>query len=168
MEQLGIDPKQLVAQIINFLVFFFVVKRFIVKPFNMFLDNEERQEKDKVDALAKAKELEKDLINQEKKIKEKSRKEMTVLLEQAKKDALSLRADMIKQAQKDADDIKIRMQKELDEEKAAMYKDVKDQVSSLSIYMVQEGLRDSLDVEAKKRITDRILKNIDKAKVMEN
>ncbi len=168
MEQLGIDPKQLIAQIINFLVFFFVVKRFIVKPFNVFLENVERQEKDKADALIKTKKLEENLIEQEHKLKEKSEKELDAVLEQAKKDAQSIRVDILKQAQKDAEDIKERMKRELEDEKAEMYRNAKNQISNLSIFIVQEALKDTLDVEAKKRITDRILKNVEKARVMEN
>ena len=38
MENLGIDGKLLLAQIINFVLFFILVTKFVVKPFTAFLN----------------------------------------------------------------------------------------------------------------------------------
>ena len=46
MENLGIDIKLLIAQLINFGIFFFIIAKFVAKPFTKFL-NEERN-KDEV------------------------------------------------------------------------------------------------------------------------
>ena len=47
MENLGIDLKLMIAQSINFLLFFFIVKKFIAKPFTNFLEEEKNKEKEK-------------------------------------------------------------------------------------------------------------------------
>ena len=40
MENLGIDIKLLIAQMINFGLFFFIIKKFVTKPFLNFVEDE--------------------------------------------------------------------------------------------------------------------------------
>ncbi len=61
MEKLGVDLKLLIAQAINFILFFFIVKKYIAKPFSQFLKSEKENEKEKELSLQKAKKLEEDL-----------------------------------------------------------------------------------------------------------
>src|SRR3989344_4575625 len=55
MEGLGIDLKLLIAQIINFGLFFYVFKRFLAKPFVSFIDEEKQKEAERETSLQKAK-----------------------------------------------------------------------------------------------------------------
>lgn len=165
MENLGINGKLLLAQVINFLLFFYLIKRFIAKPFMAFLDKEKKQEKEKETALAKIKKAEEQLTIQETKLKEKAKKELDALLEQAKNDGKQLRADMLKQAETDAEEIKTRMKKQLEEEKDKLYKDVRQKIGDVSMYLVNEGLKETLDSDTKKKVTERILKNLSSNKV---
>lgn len=165
MENLGINSKLLLAQIINFLLFFYLVKRFIVKPFLGFLENEKKQEKEKEIVLAEVKKAEEKLIAQEARLKERAKKELDLVLEQAKQDGKQLRVDMLKQAEIDAEEIKTRMKKQFEEEKEKLYKDVRQKIGDVSMYLVTEGLKESLDTDTKKKVTQRILKNLSSAKV---
>lgn len=165
MENLGINPKLLLAQIVNFLLFFYLVKRFIVKPFMLFLDKEKKQEKEKETALNKIKKSEEQLALAEIKLKEKVKKELEAVLEQAKKDGQQIRADMLKQAEADALEIKVRMKKQLDEERERLYKDLRQKIGDVSLYLVTEGLKEALDTETKKKVTERILKNLTSNKI---
>ena len=79
MENLGIDGKLLLAQMINFVLFFFLVKKFIVKPFTTFLNQERTNEEEKNKLLEKLKKSEEAGIEAEKKMKEKMKKEFDVL-----------------------------------------------------------------------------------------
>ncbi len=160
MENLGIDGKLLLAQILNFLLFFYLIKRFMVKPFMAFLDKEKKQEKEKETALAKIKKAEEQLVIQEAKLNEKAKKELDVILEQAKNDGKQLRVDMLKQAEIDAEEIKMRIKKQLEEEKERLYKDVRQKIGDVSMYLVTEGLKEALDTDTRKKVTERILKNL--------
>lgn len=160
MENLGIDGKLLLAQIINFLLFFYLIKRFVVKPFMGFLDNEKKQEKEKETALSKIKKAEEELVLQEQKHKEKAKKELDLILEQAKTDGKQIRTDMLRQAETDAEEIKSRMKKQLEEEKDRLYKDLKKQIADVSLHLVSEGLKETLDAETKRKVTESILKNV--------
>ena len=169
MENLGIDGKLLLAQIINFVLFFILVKKFVVKPFSAFLNQERKNEEEKTKLLDKLKKSEEAGIEAEKKMKEKMKKEFDVLFVQAKKEAQSLRTDLIKQAEADAQEIRDKSKKLLEEEKNALYREVKDKIIKTSLMVVEKAFLESLDEPSRKQVTDFIIKNYDgKLKVYEN
>lgn len=169
MEKLGIDGKLLLAQIINFVLFFILVKKFVVKPFTAFLNQERNKDEEKNKLLEKLKKSEEAGIEAEKKMKEKMKKEFDGLLVQAKKDAQNLRADLIKQAEADAQEIRDKSKKLLVEEKNTLYREVKDKIVKTSLMIVENALKESLDESSRKQVTNFIVKNYEgKLKVYEN
>jgi len=169
MENLGIDGKLLLAQMINFVLFFILVKQFIVKPFTSFLNQERKNEEEKNRMLEKLKRSEEAGIEAEAKMKEKMKKEFDVLFVQAKKEAQSMRADLIKQAEADALEIKAKNSKLLEEEKNLLYREVKDKIIKTSLMIVENTLKDSLDESSRKKVTGAIIKNYQgRLKIYEN
>lgn len=169
MENLGIDGKLLLAQVINFVLFFILVKQFMVKPFTSFLNQERKNEEDKNKMLEKLKKSEEAGLDAEKKMKEKMKKEFEVLFVQAKKDAQSLRTDLIKKAETDAQEIKDKSKKLLEEEKNTLYREVKDKIVKTSLMIVERALKESLDESSRKQVTSFIVKNYNgKLKAYEN
>ena len=159
MENLGIDGKLLLAQIINFILFFILVKKFVVRPFSAFLNQERKNEEEKIKLLDKLKKSEEAGIEAEKKMKEKMRKEFDVLFIQAKKEAQVLRSDLIKQAESDAQEIRDKNKKLLEEEKNLLYREVKDKIVKTSLMIVENTLKESLDESVRKKVTGMIIKN---------
>src|SRR3990167_6759146 len=136
MEGLGIDLKLLIAQIINFGLFFYVFKRFLAKPFVSFIDEEKQKEAERETSLQKAKKLEDELLKKKQQAQEKARKE--------------------------AQEIKKKAQKQIELEKETIYADAKEKVAKLSLFIVQNTLREVLSDDLRKKITERILKNSSK------
>jgi len=159
MENLGIDGKLLLAQIINFILFFILVKKFVVRPFSAFLNQERKNEEEKIKLLDKLKKSEEAGIEAEKKMKEKMKKEFDVLFIQAKKEAQVLRSDLIKQAESDAQEIRDKNKKLLEEEKNLLYREVKDKIVKTSLMIVENTLKESLDESVRKKVTGMIIKN---------
>ena len=159
MENLGIDGKLLLAQMVNFVLFFILVKRFVVKPFTAFLNQERKNEEEKNKLMDKLKKSEEAGIEAEKKTKEKMKKEFEVLFVQSKKEAQILRADLIKQAEADAQEIRDKSKKLLEEEKNALYREVKDKIVKTSLMVVEKALKESLDESSRKQVTNFIVKN---------
>jgi len=169
MENLGIDGKLLLAQIINFVLFFILVKKFVVKPFTVFLNEERNKDEEKNKLLDKLKKSDEAAIEAEKKMKEKMKKEFDVLFVQAKKDAQDLRVDLIKQAETDAQEIRDKSKKFLEEERNTLYREVKDKIVKTSLMIVENTLKESLDESSRKKVTSSIIKNYQgKLKVYEN
>lgn len=160
MENLGIDLRLLIAQVINFVLFFIIVKKFIMAPFSKFITDEKQREKDKDKLLQDAKKIEEGLVVKEKEFNEKSQKELKKLLDDAKKRAEALTDEILEKAQKEAESIKNKMKTQMEAERDALYRDVKSKVADLSIELVNEGLIFALDENTKKKVTQRILKNL--------
>ena len=159
MENLGIDGKLLLAQMINFVLFFILVKQFVVKPFTSFLNHERKNEEEKNNLLEKLKKSEEASMDAEKKMKEKMKKEFDVLFVQAKKEAQVLRSDLVKQAESDAQEIRDKSKRLLEEEKNILYREVKDKIIKTSLMIVENTLKESLDEPSRKKVTGAIIKN---------
>lgn len=160
MENLGIEGKLLIAQLINFVLFFYIFKKYIVGPFVKFLNQERKNEKEKEELLERLKKGEEELLVKEEKMKDKVRKEKEELLDKVKKEAQSFREEILGEAKKEAEIIKAKARKEVEEERSKLYQDVKNKVADLSVLMVEKALRDFLDEESRKKITSYILKNL--------
>lgn len=169
MENLGIDGKLLLAQMINFVLFFILVKQFMIKPFTGFLNQERKNEEDKNKMLEKLKKSEDANLEAEKKMKDKMKKEFDALFVEAKKEAQSMKEDLIKQAEADALEIKEKNKKLIEEEKNLLYREVKDKIIKTSLMIVESTLKESLDESSRKKVTGAIIKNYQgNLKVYEN
>ncbi|OGK26771.1 ATP synthase F0 subunit B [Candidatus Roizmanbacteria bacterium RIFCSPLOWO2_01_FULL_37_12] len=163
MENLGIDGKLLLAQLINFILFFYILKKYIAGPFLKFLNQERQNEREKEDLLGKIKKGEEEILAREIKLKEEMKKQVSLALEKAKKDGFRLREEIVEEAKKQAMTIKDKAHKEIKEERDKLYRDVKNKVADLSFIITEKALQDYLDEEAKKKITGHILKNLGNA-----
>ncbi len=168
MEALGIDAKQLVAQIVNFVLFLFIFKRFIAKPFFNYLHEAEKKEKDKEKILNDLKKQEEKVKEREKDILNTARDQATALINDAKKTALSQREEMIKKATGEAAEIKEKAKKQLDEERKNLYIEVKEKISETSAAIAKAALKDYLNEERQRELVKKIFENVDKKALYEN
>lgn len=159
MENLGIDYKLLIAQIINFGLFFFLFRKFIAKPFTQFIHEEQKKEEEKQKAMVEIKTSQERIQQQEKEKRLELRKEMDTALDHAKQDALALKQDLIKNAQNEAAVIISNGHKHVEEERKNMLKEIKGQVGKISVLMVSNALTEYIDDETRTKITQHILSN---------
>lgn len=165
MEQLGIDIRQIVAQLINFILFFLIFKKFIAAPFGHFLTEGRRKEKEAEDILAKLKRDEESSNQKQIRMKEEMKKEVERLLQEAKKEAEEIKNKLIAEAKKEAEEIKTRAKKQLEEEREKLNRAARERMVDLSVAMVDKAFKDFLDDETKKKITQYILNNLAKGGV---
>lgn len=159
MENLGIDAKLLIAQMINFVLFFLIVKKFIVKPFNRFVDDEKTKEK-KTEILRKTIEKQTETMQkQESEFKQKMRTEMQTVLEKAKKDGQVIKEEMLMQTKKEMEAIKDKAQTQLLQEKKVLEQEMKNKLAEMSMLIVNQSLQSVLDEATRKRVTEKILSN---------
>lgn len=168
MEQLGIDFKLLIAQIINFVLFFIIFKKYLASPFTSFLNKERKDEKEREALLVKIKKEDEDLTVNRSKLKDQMKKEVDILILEAKKTAENLKKELIMQARKEAEEIKLKASKQLADERQKLHVEVKEKMAEMSVLIVNKALNEFLDEESKKRITQHILKNLGKNVVYEN
>lgn len=162
MESLGIDIKLLIAQIINFALFFYIFKRFIAKPFSNFLNIEQKKEEEKEKILQELKRKEEEMIKEQEKAREKIGREIDLAIKNAKVDALQVREDLITDAKEEAEEILTRAAKQTAEEKEAMHKEIKKKIADLSVLIVNRALSQFLTPDVQKTIIRHILRNLPK------
>src|SRR3989344_6794797 len=105
LKQFGIDPLLLAAQVVNFLILLFILKKFLYKPVLKVLD--ERKVRIET-SLKNAEEIEKRLIlteEEKEKILAKASIEAQKMLDQTKKEIEVLREEMMQNAKDQADDV---------------------------------------------------------------
>ncbi len=159
MESLGIDLKLLIAQLVNFILFFYIFKRYIAKPFSQFLKTELDKEKEKERILQEIKKKEEMFTLEEKRIKEKIKKEYEEALKNTKQEAMKVREKIITQAKKDAEEIILKARRQIEEERNEMLKEIKQKAIDLSLLIVEKTLSQFIDKEMHKKINQQILKN---------
>ncbi len=163
MENLGIDGKLLLAQIVNFILFFIIFKKFVAKPFATFLNEEAKKEKEKQRIMEEIKKSEEKFLIDQEDLKSKMRQEMDEAVRKAKETAEKVHEDIISSARKEAEQVVAKGRKQIEEEAAALQNDMKNKVSKLSIFIIEHALRDYLDEETRSRLTGHILKNLNRA-----
>ncbi len=162
MGSLGIDIKLLVAQLINFGLFFLIFKKFIAKPFSSFLNIEVEKEKEKEKILEDLKKKEERMLAEEKKASERIKKQYDEAVRVAREEAAKIRESLIVDAKKEAEEIAARGRRQVTEEKDKMEKQMKQQIVDLSVSIVSKALDNFLTKEMQKDITRTILKNYSK------
>lgn len=123
-KQFGINPILLAAQVVNFVVLLFILKRFLYKPILKVL--EERKKKI-AESLQNAEEIEKRLLetnekidvmigkaaNEAQKIIDESKKEGALILEETKEKAGKLSEEILKKSEESAKAETLKMQQEV-------------------------------------------------------
>ncbi len=165
LNQLGIKPLLLLAQIINFLILLFLLKRFLYKPILKMFD----ERKKKIDtSMKQADEVAKELANAEKMKLEKeesAKKQATKILDQSRKDAELVRKDIISKSEDDAKRIVKKATAEMQGEKEKLLSDVKKEATDLTMLATQSVLKKALDEQKQRELINEAINEIDKFKI---
>lgn len=167
MENLGIDPKLIIAQIVSFAIFYFIFRRFISAPLLKFLKKQKEDEELRAKLAEELEDRKSVLEEKDRKMNKERRDALDNAIAQGKKDAEKVKNELIEDAKKQADGIVLRAKEQMEEEKQKLYKDVRKKVAQVSVMLVESALKDYLTVDAQKAITQNITKNLPKIKVEE-
>jgi len=157
MEKLGINPKLLIAQIVNFVLFFIIIKKFIAKPFIKFVDKQKHEELEKERIFNDLKKSEEELGKKEIQVKETIRKRENEAVQEAKKQGGIVKNQIIQDAKDDAQDIRKKAKEQIEHERKILEGNIKKKVVDLSVLLVEKVLKRSLDISQKRKITKDIL-----------
>ncbi len=158
----GFDPVMLGAQIINFLIIFYILKRFLYKPIlEMLKKRKDAIEKGVKDAEEGRLTLEK-ALEEEKKILRKAQEQSKKIIDDAASQAILIANDIgqnsRKQAEKILDDAKTQIQQETKEAEKRLSQDV----SKLSIEFLSTSLKEIFGEKEEKLIIKKTLKQLKK------
>lgn len=158
----GIDPILLVAQIVNFLIILFVVKKFALKPILQMLRNREATIKTGLEQAEKAQKLLEETAEKEKEILKKAHSQARELLDEAKKQGEELLATSESKTQAQIEkmlaDARVQIATETNQAEKRMIA----HISELAISMIEKSSSELFTGKEQNLIIDRALKTFKK------
>ncbi len=162
MEQLGIEPKLLLAQIVNFLIIFFVLSKLLYKP---ILDMLEKRKKEITAGLELTEKLraeeEKTNVRKEK-VLDEARREARNIVEAGKKEAEAQARDIIEAAHTQAQGIIAKGKDDIVELRAGMEKDVRKAAVDIAQAMTKQLLSQILSSADQHKLIQKHIKELER------
>lgn len=157
MEALGIDLKLLIAQIINFLIVMFLLRKFAYTPIlNMLNDRKIKVEKGLSDSEEAAKRL-KNAEDEAEKVMEKAYADANEILKNAKVAATAEATELVKKASQQADRIMKSAKEEASSAKEIAMSGAKKELSSVVILALDKIIGNELTSDQKDKLTSKAI-----------
>ena len=162
MEQLGIEPQLLLAQLINFLIIFFVLSKLLYKP---ILGMIEKRKKEIAEGLALTEKMR--LAQEKQKEKEEklladARREARHIVEVGEKEGEEAKKDIIAAAHKEAEGIVAKGREDVAGLRAQMEKDVRNAAVTLASAMTKRLVSSVLSSADQHKLLSKQLKDLEK------
>lgn len=156
----GIQPVLLLAQIVNFLIILFVLRRFFYKPITKAL--EERRQKI-AESLTNAQLIEKKLTETEEnsaKILEEARNIAQSVITEAKKESQRISDQTNLDARKTIEDALLSAKSQIEKQKDEMKKEIEHETLILVSHVTKKVLGRSLKQDEKQQLTSKSIAEI--------
>lgn len=161
MEKLGIEPKLLLAQVVNFLVILFVLQKLLYRPILTMLEKRKKQIEEGVALTEKLRSEEEKLKEKEEKALGKARDEALAIIEEAKKQAKDVEKDLVVQAHEEASAIIARAHEEAKEVAKSSQTAVRKQAVDLALVMAKRLLSSVLSSKDQHQVLAKQIKELE-------
>ena len=155
MEKLGIQPTQLLSQIINILVMVFLLTKILYKPIIKVLDERKKKIQEGVEYTEKTKKELEQIEKKKQEILKKAESESKKIIEEGRITGKRLEAQIIEKAQREAKEIVEKGKKEIAMERFDLEKQLKTQTVEIASAMAEKILTNVLDKGDQKNIINR-------------
>ncbi len=157
---LGIDAKLILAQVINFLILFFILKKLIYKPVIGLLEKRKLMVEQSVHNSQKIEERLVALEVERTKILSEASNNAMAVMEQAKKEAAEEHQKAMATAKKEISTLAERYRAQLKSEKDQMFEDLKADVADLIVISCEKIIRKEFTKDDQKRLEAAIKNEI--------
>lgn len=154
--KLGIDLKLLLAQIVNFLILFFVLKKLIYKPLLGLMDKRKKMIEQNVEDTKKIEERLTKLEEEKKEILKKASTEAIEIVAEAKKSAEQDHAAAMVKAKEEISALAERYRAGLREEKEALTEEIKADMANLIVESSKKIMQKEFSKDDQKRLEGAI------------
>ena len=160
ISNLGINWKILIAQLINFAILLYVLKRFLYRP---LLEMLEKRRVEIENAQKHSEEIETRLQNVEK-LKEQvlaeARKKSEDLIKESEKNAAKIGEKMLADARDEAKRLTTEESKKLALERERLVQDVKKEIGAVVTLAVGKSLGDTLNEKSQGRLVEKAVQEV--------
>ena len=158
MEQLGINLNGLIAQLINFLVLFFLLSKFVFPRVTQMLDARAARIRESVE---RAEQVQRDAERMEQQFQERvaeARREGQGIVANANQIAQRIQAEAQEKAHRDAEAFLVRAREQIQRETQQASAELRQQVASLAVLAASRVVERSLDERQHVELIERVLR----------
>ncbi len=164
MENLGIDIKILLAQVINFLLLFVVFRKFVYRPFLNSIKEQEEKEKSAIKKIEAYEKKEKELYERKVALEEAYEDKLKKMYAKMKKETNEAKRQILKDAQVEAEEIRKHNMELIESEREKMYEEVKKEASQIALALAEKAIRETVGGDLQKQITKEVARKLPKVK----
>lgn len=162
MGEIGINWKILLAQLVTFGIFAFMLIKLLLKPMRRMLDTRSERIKE---SMQQADQIKEQLAKVEEQVKaqlDTSRKEGQVILAQATQLGEKLKEEARAEAKKQAEAIVVKARADIEMERDKAIGEVRRQFVDLTVMAAEKVVKESLDKEKHRRLIEEVLNQASK------
>ncbi|MCK9378969.1 MAG: F0F1 ATP synthase subunit B [Candidatus Moranbacteria bacterium] len=157
LSSLGINSKLLLAQIVNFFILLYVLKRFAYGPIlKMLEERSQKIEKGVADAEGATEKL-KEIEKKEKKVLSDARKESQKIIAAAEEIAEKNKKEIIQQSEEQSEKIIAEAKKKIEEEKNRMMAEIKNEIAVLVVAATEKVIQEKMNIERDREIIEKAI-----------
>ena len=164
IDKLGIDPKLMLAQVVNFFVLLFILTKLVYKPILTLLDKRKKQIEKNVEDTRKIEDRLEKLEEEKGKILADASGEAMKVIEIAKKEAEEEKQLTLANAKKEISSLAERYRGQLQAEKSQMMNEIKAEVADLIIKSSEKIIKKEFKEDDQKRLEAAISKEVSSIK----
>lgn len=155
LQNFGIQPILLLAQIVNFLIILYLLKRFFYKPIQKVLADRQKRIEESLKNADLIEERLKKTQEKQAQILEEAAKSAQEIIENANKAARQNTADSLNQTKKSAEELLNRAKEEIQAQRAQMQKEVEKHTVTLVAEIVKKVLSKHLSTRQRQDLTEK-------------
>ena len=160
LTKLGIDGKLFIAQLVNFLILFIVLRAFAWKPLIMTLEGRRAKIKKGIDDADRAKQELKDIEKERDEVLTKARAEALHIVDVAEQKASGLKDEKLQQAKDEIEQQMVEAKEQIKGERTASYNSLKQDLAQLIATATGRIVKD-LDATAHEKLIQSAIKDLE-------
>jgi|SRR3989344_4540907 len=162
MEQLGIQPSLLLAQIINFAIIVVVLSKLLYKPILGILEKRKKEIEEGLKISERMRQEEENLKGKREKMLEEARREGHKIIEEARRGAKDEEKEILAVARSEAEDIVAKGKKEVERLGGELTKKITRDAATLGVVMAKRLLIKTLNQKDQREILEKHIREIEK------
>jgi F-type H+-transporting ATPase subunit b len=154
--KIGFDTKLAIANLVNFVVIFLVLRKLVWKPIQDTINDRQKKIDDSLSSLSKAETSVQDADKRSQEIMLEARREADALIEESSSKAKKIEDGAVSKSKMEAQKIKEEALKEIERREDEMKARLKEEVSGLAISMADKIIKEDIGNESKKDFGDKM------------
>jgi len=158
IHNLGIEWKVLLAQIVNFAVLLFILKKFAYKPILKVLNDRQKRIEE---AINRSKSVDKRMAEIEtlkEKVLDEARRESEAIIKKAEEAALRVKESVLKEAHSVSEKLLVDTGKKIQAEREKIFREAKSEIADLVYAAVEKSIGDLAGENLKTKMVEDVMK----------